>query len=406
MIFMKRKIKKAYKQEKAPEHLYDTILEKANQEKTKKLKPVETDFIQQENKGKNKTEQQGRLIRRLSIAFCAVASVGLLFMFAGHGIAHRLFPHDDGTCPFCSEQQRITPTPTPEGWEREPVGYVPNPNETPVSGKPTPPIQPDPPDPGVWKTWEEKTEYERYTNLNFEGVEYQVSSIYGAFVPMPEEVGEVLGTAILSGLDPYQDIRYETEAEVYSIQSISSDCAIAVKFEGLDGYQAYKSSKYRPETLGSLLEDLSLQENAVLGKLWTNSDMTVYEGITPESFFDMLAKNAGSLYEEPQPWRMHTGGLSFAIDIPLLAVKNLSIQVHEDGYITTNIMDFGYEFYVGQDVTQAYFTYVRENKTGEITYDSDPAPIMEPEATPREQEVPSGQTVNAEPTVTPAGKGM
>ena len=58
------------------------------------------------------------------------------------------------------------------------------------------------------------------------------------------------------------------ERSFFSIQGISSNCAVAVELDGT--LYAYRTYDYIPETLGNLIDDLNLRQNISFGSVWYN----------------------------------------------------------------------------------------------------------------------------------------
>ena len=70
--------------------------------------------------------------------------------------------------------------------------------------------------------------------------------------------------------------------------------------------------------------------------------------------------------------------MSINVFIPVLGYENISLSVTEDGYITTNILDTGKAFYIGEDKTDMFIEYVLNNCQGyEIIYIQDDEGIPE-----------------------------
>lgn len=221
--------------------------------------------------------------------------------------------------------------------------------------------------------WDEMPIYQQFSRLPLGIGEY---SGHSAIVPS-QLLGERLGESTLTGYDEYEDKTYTAQCEYYSVEGVSSQCAVAVRFDGADESYIYCNSYYRPETLGQFIDDLSLHENLFFGtvyydyvKLGGERVSVEFTGLDAQYVWDVLlsAREAENVYEDS---RRFDTVMSISIDLPLFGYKNISLSVTEDGYLVTNILDTGKAFYIGTDKTEAFIAHVKKNCDGfEIQYDT------------------------------------
>lgn len=234
--------------------------------------------------------------------------------------------------------------------------------------------------------WEDMEIYQQYHEIELDGVSYTARS---GEIPA-DRIGEYLGTVTARGWDEYADIAGENperfiQAEVYAITDISTNCALAIQYEGTDTWYASVDSSYRPETLGQFIDDLNMNEEVKFGYVYyeyptpSGEYSTIrFENVDSNIIWELLLSEteAENTYNDLQiePKRI----LGISVDIPILGYKNISLSVREDGYIITNILDTGKMFYVGEKNTQAFVEYVLEECDGyEIIYvydDLEPIP--------------------------------
>ncbi|MGN0536773.1 MAG: hypothetical protein ACI4M3_02205, partial [Acutalibacteraceae bacterium] len=156
--------------------------------------------------------------------------------------------------------------------------------------------------------------------------------------------------------------KYKIQAKLYSIEGISTACALAVQFEGDTDYYAYVSWNYQPENLEQFIEDLSLDENLYFNNMYFQKEDKKWkvefsddeQKTVAEHLFADLSATAIEDFDS------HNFGVmivEFGISIPVLGYENIYIGVTEDGYITTNILDTGKAFYIGTENVQSIVNY-------------------------------------------------
>ncbi len=217
------------------------------------------------------------------------------------------------------------------------------------------------------KTWDEKTISEKFWIFNYNSMTYssRVTKIDD------EKVGEAIADVTLNGIDEINDISYTSNGIMYSINGISEKCAVAINFAEDKNYYVYVNSYYKPETLSEFMAALNLKENASFGAVYftrINKDKTVdtleFTGLEEDYVWSVLLNNSSSKNVENYD-RMQFGvAMTVSVDVPILGYKNISLGFTEDGYITTNILDTGKAFFIGEDKTEVFKNYVIDNCQG------------------------------------------
>ncbi len=59
----------------------------------------------------------------------------------------------------------------------------------------------------------------------------------------------------------------------------------------------------------------------------------------------------------------HKNIVSFSAGIPILGVNNKSIALTDDGYLITNIMEYGYSFYIGEEKVNEFCKQIGISET-------------------------------------------
>ena len=217
------------------------------------------------------------------------------------------------------------------------------------------------------KQWNEMTDEERYTLLEYGGESYD-----SRLSAVPQEfLGEKAGSAQAVGYNLFNDKKHTLGCEVFAIDGIDQNCAVAVKYDGQENAYAFVNAYYRPQTLGQFIDDLSLEENLVFGDIYCNYFENgeyvsmKYTGADGGVIWNMLLsdRTAANVYSD-NDW--YDVKMDIGVDVPLLGYKNISLGVTEDGYIVTNILDTGKAFYIGKDKTEAFIKYVESECKGEV----------------------------------------
>ncbi len=227
--------------------------------------------------------------------------------------------------------------------------------------------------------WETRTVPQRYGYLPFDALEYS-----GQGVRIPEDrLGELLGEGEALGWDEYapEDRERRIAVQVRAVTKIDRQCAVAVQFQGEPGWYAFVQSAYRPETLGELIRALNLEEELTFGPAYCSGRdssgawVTLrYDGVEAGRVWQLLRSSpeAENVWDDlgQTPLR----DLSLSVNVPLLGYENISVSVSADGWLMTNILDTGKQFFVGEENTGAFLDYVlTQCRKTELRPDGGPA---------------------------------
>jgi hypothetical protein len=257
---------------------------------------------------------------------------------------------------------------------------------------------------GIIPPWDEMPIAQKFSAVMFNGVEYTVSTVvfgpsgswpggmpsgsgpggmetgqsgpwFGTLEIGPSEIVGLIGATTASGRDAYEGKEYTINCEVYSLRSIASECAVAVRYEGHDGYYPFKNPYYVPETLGDLIDGLNLRENLVFNQIHYDCFeggayvSSVYALPDYSVIWDLLLSDT-SVKNEPEV--MNAGSvMGISIDVNIIGYRNISLAVDDRGYLHTNILDTGKSFHIGEDAVRAFVEYVLNNGSGTVVYQSD-----------------------------------
>ena len=211
--------------------------------------------------------------------------------------------------------------------------------------------------------WEYKLTYEKYYTVKYNGNEYRTR----ARAINESLLGEVLGTCTAQGVDSYTDKSYTETFDVRKINGVSEEKMIAV---GMDNeYYVYFNDEVKcPATFGELLDAYNLSETLPLIKFSVNEgykEKGYYQITDDEYIWQVLSecRNA-EFYAENDKWsRGDRNYLSFTATSEKLGVYKKVFYITEDGYVSTNVFNYSYVYYIGEDAANKIITHAKSNAT-------------------------------------------
>ena len=209
--------------------------------------------------------------------------------------------------------------------------------------------------------WEYKTVYERFTTIVFDGKEYTVKT-RGMSVDKTL-LGEKIGVCEGIGYDIYTEQEYRQTFDVWQIDGISAELMIAAEMEGQ--FYTFKYNKYVPPvTLDEVLDDYSLSQTLVLNNFGVYKDgkETGYYSLADDDYiWKILDQCRDAQFVEEAEDLFFKERISFTATSESLGVYKRGLNVSVDGYIRTNIFDWAYTFYIGEDAATDIISYVNKN---------------------------------------------
>ena len=211
--------------------------------------------------------------------------------------------------------------------------------------------------------WEYKLTYEKYYTVKYNGNDYRTR----ARAINESMLGEVLGTCTAQGVDSYTDKTYTETFDVRKINGVSEEKMIAV---GMDNeYYVYFNDEVKcPATFGELLDAYNLSETLPLIKFSVNEgykEKGYYQITDDEYIWQVLSecRNA-EFYAENDKWsRGDRNYLSFTATSEELGVYKKVFYITEDGYVSTNVFNYSYVYYIGEDAANKIITHAKNNAT-------------------------------------------
>lgn len=223
----------------------------------------------------------------------------------------------------------------------------------------------------VWP-WEYMTVSEQYTGMEFDNRQYSSKAVGRAL--SAALLGEALGSCEAAGADPYTGQEHRMTFEVYRINGISEKRMVAVDLNG--EFHVFQHSEYDPPAdFGELLDDYSLPQTLGFDRF------TVCEGYKDKEYYSLgddeyiwqiLASCRDAVFVEDDPWNSGMKNyISFTATSEALGVYKRVFYVSADGYISTNVFDWGYTFDIGEAAAGKIISYAVENGT-----ETEPEPYM------------------------------
>ncbi len=212
----------------------------------------------------------------------------------------------------------------------------------------------------VWP-WEYLTVYEKYTNVEIDGIEY----LGKGRVVSEALVGESLGNYTMIGYDKINNgKKYTAEFEAYALKNIAQSQFVAVKME--DSYYVFQSDEYAPpSTLGELMDAIDLSKVVELSRFSENDDnpnSNHFVLSNDDYIWEVLADCKSASFVEDQTWIAGDRDyLSFTITSEALGVYKVAMYVTEDGYLWTNAFNWQYLFNIGEDAASKIINYAKKN---------------------------------------------
>lgn len=221
------------------------------------------------------------------------------------------------------------------------------------------------PNTGMQVGWEDMPLYDKFNwfkrgDIEFAGRKYS-DSTYGD-VPA-DKVGEKLFDVTMTAYEIFSEKEFTMPAQVYAIEGIDTDAAVALKYDGTDDYYVFISRGYFPDSVGGMIDALRLRDTMKLGTIYIEQ---VYNGVNgfymydPLTMTDAMAETIWKFLDECRDVRLVSEGafvgyrqlFTISADAELIGTANHGIWFTDNGYMITNIMEFGYAFYIGSERIQ------------------------------------------------------
>ena len=213
--------------------------------------------------------------------------------------------------------------------------------------------------------WEYKLAYEKFPIVKYNGKEY----LSRARAIDKTLLGDLLGKCTATGVDNYLDNNktYTETFDVRKIKEVSEERLVAI---GMDGnyYVYFNNSEQQIATFGELLDIYNLSKTLPFTKFSVNEGYKEkgYYQITDDAYIWQVLSECreAEVYSEADKWdRGDRNYLSFTATSEALGVYKKVFYVTEDGYISTNVFNYQYIYFIGEDKANSIITYAKNNAT-------------------------------------------
>ena len=213
--------------------------------------------------------------------------------------------------------------------------------------------------------WEYKTVWEQYTALNVNGVPY-----HSRAHEIPEsKLGQDLGQWTVKGYDWYTKTEPERTVAVRAITGVDQNRLVAVQLDG-KWYVFLYDRDEKPATFGAFMDELNLASNLPLTRFSTTDD-DYYSIESDEEIWKILSACRDAKLTEDSNYLSKREHITFTATSEELGVSNLAFTITADGFVKTNILNYGCNYYIGETAAKQILDYAHANQqaaTWEITY--------------------------------------
>lgn len=211
--------------------------------------------------------------------------------------------------------------------------------------------------------WEYLTEIERYGSMTLGEAKYRTR----ARTVDVSCLGAQIGICSFTGYDIYTDKEYTMEKTAYEIQGISPAELVAVELGG--EYCVFLKDTYSPPAdFRTFWDSVDLPHNVRLETFIhfssgnENSQQRSFLLKNDDILWQLLENCGSAPYLELE--RFYDPGIetiSFSITSEKLGVYKHGFQISSDGYISTNLLEWGYVFQIGEDAAREIIQHVTQN---------------------------------------------
>ena len=213
----------------------------------------------------------------------------------------------------------------------------------------------------VWP-WALKTPMEQYPGVTLDGKSYLTR---GREIGR-ELLGEKLGRGASIGYDEYTEKSYPMEFDLYAIQNVDPELLAAVDLgESCVVYR--REDRSFPSTLGALMDALSLPQTLLLDCYCRQTGYQTqawYQTDAGAELWKLLSSCRDAVCTVPDhPGLGDQEAVSFLAQSEALGIYGQSVSITEDGFLLTNILEYGFRFNIGRETAGEIFRLLQTRRT-------------------------------------------
>lgn len=213
---------------------------------------------------------------------------------------------------------------------------------------------------GITYRWEDRTVDEQYSRLDINDGDFTTacSEIDAS------KLDKSIGIYTASGYDDYTGTEYTLPVNVYSVRGISEDRIVAAELDSK--YYIYKNNTYNPpENLGQLFDEANLWENLKLDYFYDTKDYIENGSYSLDGsayILEILSECKDAEYAGNDSRTFdYKNRIDFSITLDDLGVYMRGLQINSEGYLLTNIFDYGYIYNIGAEAAKKIIAYAEKN---------------------------------------------
>ncbi len=322
------------------------------------LNEIDDEFIEEANPQMKKTDKKP-YYKWITVAACMILAIGVGFT------VHHINNIRDGSVIY-EETEKTTKeiTTSSSGTGEEFIGETVTENAIDME---TTDIN------GICETidedyWKKLDINQKYCFVSLDNTKYQstnkeIESLH---------LGKKLADTMAKGTNYYNNKTYTKKAEVFSIKAFDKDCAVAVKFEKENRYFIYINCDCEFETLGEIIEKLSLKENLVVSKSLYHLDDSDFSAVKYKPFektiiFEKLFDDKSlSVVKEKDTHSTEYFVIHFSVEhiYPVYSISDCCFIIDPAGFLTVHVLNSDYNFFIGKEKATGFIDYVLENYEG------------------------------------------
>ena len=211
--------------------------------------------------------------------------------------------------------------------------------------------------------WEYRPLYDQYHAMTLEGKAYRTR----ANTISEDLLGDYLGHGEAFDYDIYTESTNTQEFPVYAIAGIDPKLLVAVEQGGQ--YYVFMEEAYDPPAdLGEFLDGYALPKVLTFEgfTLFTEGYEGEYRRLTDSKagtayIWQILSECREAAYKEQEPFAEAVHRVTFTATAEPLGIYKKAFTVKSDGFLDTNIAEYGYAFYIGEEAAATIIDYVTEN---------------------------------------------
>ncbi len=199
----------------------------------------------------------------------------------------------------------------------------------------------------VWP-WHCLTVNEQFSEITYQGNRYHVRGI----ALDSSLITEHLGSDTPTGYDLYTDETHSTTCDVFAVDGVDSARYVAVRYaDDTRYYPAHRADYDPPATLAALTTAIDVDKHVVIDHITDENDITYGFDQTAADELWAILDTVGDVPLLPDTTVYGKDLLTLGVCAPTFGIDVPRVWgFTEDGYMHTNIDDYGYVWYVGEDI--------------------------------------------------------